>query len=108
MRFIVLTVLTFMTLYPGATLAEKLMKTMPIEDEFKGVLRGFIWGLPRTVILENEKAAFVGEQDGALLYVDYIRGLKCSIIYDFDHDKLRRIRIVVEKRYIDPNETIED
>ena len=79
-----------------------------LEKDLDGVLRGFIWGLPPTAILENEKGTFVGEENGALFYLDYIRGIRCTIGYEFDDNKLWRARIFVEKQYSDPQERIRD
>lgn len=78
------------------------------EKTLKGVLRGFIWGLPPTVILENEKGTFMAEQNGALFYLDYIRGLKSTIAYDFLQDKLYRAQIFIEQKYVDPQDRLED
>ncbi len=71
-------------------------------------VRGFIWGLPRSIILAEEKATFVEEEDGALFYVDYIRGIKASITYEFEDDKLFRVRIFSEKDYPNPQDRMED
>ncbi len=73
-----------------------------------GALRGFVWGLPPTVILENEKATFVGEEDGRLFYLDYILEMRSTIGYDFMDDKLWRARVFIEKKYLDTQERLED
>lgn len=79
-----------------------------LDREFLGVLRGFVWGLPPTIILENEKGTFIGEENGALFYLDYIRGLKSTIGYEFHDNKLWRARIFIEKDYTDMQDRIRD
>ncbi len=71
-------------------------------------VRGFVWGLPRSIILEEEKAIFVEESNGALFYVDTIRGIRSSITYEFEDDKLYRVRIFSEKKYPRPQDRMED
>ncbi len=78
-----------------------------------GVLRGFVWGLPPTVILENERGTFVGQEEigegnARLFYLDYIKGMRSTIGYDFENNKLSRARIFIEKQYTNPQERIED
>lgn len=81
-----------------------------------GALRGFVWGLPPTVILENEKGTYVGQEDigrinrgnARLFYLDYIKGMRSTIGYDFNDNQLWRARIFVEKKYVSPQERIED
>lgn len=88
---------------------EKLDVNQDYEDKaLSGSIRGFIWGLPKTVILEEEKGKFLEEKDGTLIYVDFIRGIRCTIMYEFQDDKLWRGRIFIEKRYTDPQDRIED
>lgn len=79
-----------------------------LDKDLNGVFRGFVWGLPPTVILENEKSAFMEEQDGTLIYFNYIRGIKSTIAYEFHENKLWRIRVYIEKRYLRPQDRIED
>lgn len=79
-----------------------------LKKDLTGVLRGFVWGLSRTVILENEQAPFMGEENGTLLYLDYIRGIKSTIAYEFEDDKLWRARIFIEKKYSVMQDRIND
>ena len=60
-----------------------------LSKDLTGALRGFVWGLPRVVILENEKATFVGEDDRRLFYLDHILGMRSLIGYDFLNDIVR-------------------
>lgn len=78
----------------------------PEDIRLKGVLRGFIWGLPPTVILENEKGTFMEEEEGRLVYLDYIRGMKSTIAYEFLENKLWRAFVYIEERYRDPQDYI--
>lgn len=94
---------------PSSMAQEKLELSQEDADRnLTGSVRGFIWGLPKTVILEEEKGTFLEEKDGTLIYVDFIRGIKCTIMYEFQDDKLWRGRIFIEKRYSDPQDRIED
>ncbi len=86
--------------------AQESQKEPPVN--LQGALRGFIWGLPPTVILENEKATFVGEEDGRLFYLDYIQNMRSTIGYDFMDNKLWRARIFIEKKYYNTQERIRD
>lgn len=80
-----------------------------LDKDLMGALRGFVWGLSPTVILENEKATFLGEEDGTLLfYLDYVRGLRSTIGYEFFDNKLWRANIVIEKKYTDTQDRIRD
>jgi len=79
-----------------------------LEQDLSGVLRGFVWGLPPTVILENERGTFMGEEEGALLYLDYISGIKSTIAYEFNDNKFWKARVFVEKKYRDPQDQIRD
>lgn len=74
-------------------------------------VRGLIWGLPPEIVMEEEKGkgAFAQQDpDGTLYYVDTIRGIKSSITYQFDNNKLRRARIFSEKSYVQPQNRMED
>lgn len=84
-----------------------------LDKNLSGALRGFVWGLPPTTILENEKATFVGEEDIGegdvrLFYLDYLKGMRSTIGYDFQNDRLTQARIFIEKKYFNPQERIED
>lgn len=79
-------------------------------------VRGFIWGLPQAIILENEQGKFVGEdkskEDGnavdIFFFRDKIRGLFTTIGYEFLNDKLWRTRIIVENKYSEQQNMIRD
>ncbi len=79
-----------------------------LDKNLEGVVRGLIWGVPRSVVLENEKGTLMEDKDGALFYLAYIRGLRCTIGYEFSDDKLWRSRIFIEKKYWDPQDRIKD
>ena len=79
-----------------------------LENKYAGDLRGFFWGLSPTVILENEPAYFLGEENGALFYQDYYDDIKVTIGYEFVNNKLWRAKTFNEKYYFDPQERIED
>lgn len=88
-------------------------KEVFLNKNLDGVLRGFVWGLPPTVILENERGTFagqedIGEGDVRLFYLDYIKGMRSTIGYDFKNDQLWRARIFIEKKYSNPQERLED
>lgn len=112
MRFIVFFIF-LITLFPAAHAQEKESlsaeeKKELLEKDFNGVVRGFVWGLPPTLILEEEEGTFLGEENGALFFLDYIRGLKCTIAYEFSENKLWRIRIFIEKNYFQPQDRLRD
>lgn len=80
------------------------------EDEIldQADIRGFIWGLPRSIIKEGEESVFVEESEGVLFFVDTIRKIKSSITYEFEEDRLHRVRIFNEKKYPDPQDRMQD
>lgn len=83
-----------------------------LEKNLDGAFRGFIWDIPKTVILEEETATFVGAQDteegDILFYLDYIEGLRCTIGYEFKDNKLWRIKVFNEEEYPDRKKLIDD
>lgn len=93
-----------------------------LNKNLDGVLRGFVWDLPPTLILESEKGTFAGEEDmgdaaSRLFYVDNIdigdidteiKSVRASIGYEFLNDQLWRARVFIEKKYLDTQERIED
>lgn len=78
-----------------------------LNKDLSGAVRGFVWGLSPTVILENERGTFMDEENGRLFYLDNIRGLKSTIGYEFDDNQLSRAQIFIEKRFTDPQDRIE-
>ena len=72
------------------------------------VVRGFIWGLPKEFITDNEKATFVGEEDNILFFLDNILGVRSTIGYEFEDNKLVRVRIFNERHYTEQQQRIED
>lgn len=78
------------------------------DKSFLGVFRGFVWGLPPTIILEHEQGTFMGEEEGRLFYLDYIRGIKSTIGYEFLDNKLWRARIFIEKIYTNVQHRLDD
>ena len=72
-------------------------------------VRGFVWGLSPAVVKEGEKGTFVEEgENGTLFFVDEIDGVRYSITYEFDDDKLYRAQIFSEKKYTRPQARVED
>jgi hypothetical protein len=72
-------------------------------------VRGFIWGLPPSVIKEQEAGIFVEQaDDGTLFFVDTIDDMKSSLTYEFENDKLSRVRIFSERTYNRPQDRIND
>jgi len=87
------------------------------DTNLNGVLRGFVWNLPPTLILKNETGTFVGEEEGRLFYIDDIeigktqndpKKRRATIGYDFAEDQLWRARVFIEANYIDPRERMND
>lgn len=76
----------------------------------QGNVRGFVWGLPKEIIREGEEGTFVEEsEDGNVLYfVDKIRSMHVSINYEFENNKLNRVRIFSEKGYPFPQHRLDD
>ena len=83
-----------------------------LEKNLDGTFRGFIWDIPKTVILEEETATFVGAQDtkdgDILFYIDYIEGLRCTIGYEFKDNRLWRIKVFNETEYPDRIQMVND
>jgi len=88
-----------------------------LDKNLDGVLRGFVWNLPPTLILESEKATFMAEEDGRLFYIDDIeigavqnepKTVRATIGYDFVEDQLWRARVFIEQNYLDPRERMND
>jgi|GEM_PF-2745822 len=88
--------------------AEKLTYADDEEILDEAHVRGFIWGLPSSIIKEEEKSIFVEKDGDTLFYVDQIRGIRSSVNYEFDNDKLYRVRIFSEKKYTVPQNRFED
>jgi len=80
------------------------------EIEYFGNVRGFIWGLPKEIIRAEEDSNFADEsEDGSILYyVDTINGIPTSVNYEFEDNKLRRVRIFSESDYAFPQKRIDD
>ena len=78
-----------------------------LEKDLNGTVRGFIWGLPPTVILENETGTFMDEKEGVLFYLAYIRGLRSTIGYEFEDSKLWRAQIFIEENFDHPQDRLE-
>ena len=67
MRLLLLTLL-FFAVAPHMAFAQQTLTTAEktlLDKNLDGVVRGFIWGIPKTVILEEETATFVGAEDTA-------------------------------------------
>jgi len=88
-----------------ATLDDE-MKQRILDDAH---VRGFVWGLPPAIIKTQEKGFLIDEaEDGTLFFGDDIDGMKASVSYEFDNDKLFRARIFSDKTYSRPQERIDD
>jgi hypothetical protein len=79
-----------------------------LEKDLSGALRGFVWGLSPTVILEHEPAYFLGEENGTLFYQDFYKDMKVTIAYEFLDNKLWRSKTFVEKKYVRMPDMIDD
>jgi hypothetical protein len=95
--------------------AQEVKSSPPVSEEMKrrildeAHVRGFIWGLPPSVIKDKEPGHFVEEaDDGTLFFVDKIDGLKSSLTYEFEDNKLSRVRIFSERTYTRPQDRIRD
>lgn len=79
-------------------------------------VRGFIWGLPSAVVKANEAGTFIGEDRAqiegqtqeVLFFRDKIRGLFTTIGYEFIDNKLWRVRIFIEDKYVEQQDMIRD
>lgn len=107
--FILFVVLSFVPLPILAQESEQLSYEDASEILDQADVRGFIWGLPPSIIKAEEKSIFVEEaDDGTLFYVDNIRGIKSSITYEFEYNKLNRVSIFSENEYPKPQDRIDD
>ena len=79
---------------------------MKISDDT--ALRGFIWGLPKKIIKQNEKGTFMEEAGETLFFLDNIRGLRTTIGYEFQDNKLWRAKVFIEKKYFEQQERLDD
>ena len=116
--FIVIFVLLlshFEVMTPAMAQEDTVTKEVVISDKMRerildeAHVRGVVWGLPSAVVREGEKGTFVEEgENGALFFVDEIDGIRYSITYEFDDDKLYRAQIFSEKNFYSPQERVED
>ncbi len=108
----ILLALCFLSAPTMAREKEPLPDTYANENEIfdQAHVRGFIWGLPKEIIKAEEEATFVEEsEDGTILfYYDVIRDMKVSINYEFEDNKLARVRIFSEERYVKAQERLDD
>lgn len=108
---IFMVLLSFPALAQEADTAEKIVISDEMRDRIldEAHVRGFVWGLPKAVIKEGEQGVFIEEnENGALFFVDEIKGVKYSITYEFEDDKLYRAQIFSEKKYSRPQARVED
>lgn len=97
------------------TFALMIIFTVPAMAQ-EATVRGFIWGLPKDIVKENEAGRYVDEEsylvDGdtheIVFFRDKIRGLFTNIGYEFINDKLWRVQIFVENRYVEQQDMIGD
>jgi len=112
-KFFNLFLIAIFLFMPSAYAQEReIIETYDDEDVIldQANVRGFIWGLPKEIIREEEKGKFVEEsQDGQVLFfVDKIRDMHVSLNYEFEDNKLRRVRIFSENGYSFPNHRLDD
>ena len=96
--------------------AQETQKKLSQEYQKEMSVRGFIWGLSKDIIKENERGTFIenpedAENDEAgntLFFLDKIRGLRSTIGYEFEDNKLWRVRIFIEKKYFYQQERLDD
>ncbi len=79
-----------------------------IDSSLDGIVRGFIWGIPPSIIQQEETSTALGSEGNALFYLDNIDGRKSTIGYEFDDNKLWRVKIFNEKEYVDMLGRIDD
>lgn len=81
-------------------------------EDYPELFRGFIWGLTPEIVKEEERSTFIDEDTSAagtiLLYIDKIDGKKHSISYSFVDNKLSKIVIGNEKKYLKDQDRIDD
>lgn len=71
------------------------------------VVRGFLWGLPQIAILDNEKGTLISDEGDLIFYLDNVLGARSVIGYEFNDDKLWRVKIFNERKYSVPQDRIE-
>ena len=87
-------------------LTDEAMKSKILDEAH---VRGFVWGLPSAVVKEQEPGTLIEQaEDGALFFVDHIDGVKSSLTYEFENDRLYRTRIFSERIYTRPQDRIND
>ena len=72
------------------------------------IVRDFVWGVPSNMVKKFETVPLFGEEENTLFYVDKMWGLKSLIGYEFSGDRLWRIRVYNEERYVDLQKRIDD
>lgn len=104
--FLLICSFSMLNVIPSVRAQAKVGKTASTQ----AAVRGFIWGLPPEVILENETGTYIDGQDQAntLLFVDVIRGMRSTIAYEFANNKLWRASIFVEKEYNQQQDRVND
>lgn len=70
--------------------------------------RGLKWGMSPVEVLENEKAHFFENVDGAFVFVDSLEGIPVTITHRFFEEQLWQTRIRALKTYIDYDSHIAD
>ena len=82
------------------------------DAEIPVLFRSFIWGLPPALIQEEERATFIDQETSetgtVLLYIDKIDGVKHSISYHFTDNRLDKIVIKNEKKYLRDQHRLDD
>ncbi|MCI5060858.1 MAG: hypothetical protein MRY79_07290 [Alphaproteobacteria bacterium] len=83
-----------------------------LERDLSGVVRGFIWGLPPTVVLENERGQFMDQVGENLMYLAHFKlgefiDFRSTIAYEFQKDQLWRVHVINEQHYPRPQDRID-
>ena len=80
-----------------------------VVEEDAGIVRGLVWGVTPSMVLQYEQAELFGEEKNTLFYLDAMWGFKSLIGYEFSDDGLWRVRVFNEKDYRrNPPELIAD
>ena len=75
---------------------------------FGGCLKKFIKENERGTFIENPEDEEDDEAGNTLFFLDKIRGLRSTIGYEFEDNKLWRVRIFIEKKYFYQQERLDD
>lgn len=83
---------------------EKPLETQILTDD----VRGFVWGLPASVIRENEKAEHFGDFENTITFYGEHLGVRAYITYVFYQDRLGRVIVAYDHNKPDPQGYLDD